>query len=80
MKEGKYAQAPWDNVPIRASDERCPCGIGLFERITRCNESTDYLNLHFDICPDCGFETYAQNEMSEKVVRYHKWRRTGVIE
>ena len=59
--------------PIKAGGERCPCGA-LFRRIARCNESTDGLNLHYDICTHCGFETYAHNDMGIKVERYNKWK------
>jgi len=59
--------------PIKASGERCPCGA-LFRRVARCNESTDGLNLHYDICTHCGFETYAHNDMGVKVERYNKWK------
>ena len=62
------------DIPIKAGGEKCPCGKGLFKRVARCNESTDGMNLHYDICTNCGFETYAHNKMAVKVERYNKWK------
>ena len=59
---------------IRASGECCPCGGGAFRRIARCDDSTDFLNLHYDICDVCGFETYAYNSMAVKTERYEEWK------
>ena len=58
---------------LQPGGEYCPCGMSKFVRFARYNEDTDYLNLHFDLCLTCGFETYAHNEYSIKVERYHKW-------
>ncbi len=60
------------DVQIKASGETCPCGLAKFSRIARCNEYTDFLNLHYDRCI-CGFITYAYNDTTEKQKRYDKW-------
>ena len=61
------------NTPIKASGDKCPgCGI-KFRRVARCDESTDGMNLHYDICTNCGFETYAHNKVEEKIIRYKRW-------
>lgn len=59
--------------PIASGGQTCPCGKAIFKRIARCNESTDGLNLHYDICPVCGFRTYAHNNMRVKIERYSQW-------
>ena len=58
---------------VPSGGEICPCGKGKFKRFARCNESTDGLNIHFDKCNICGFETYAYNMYSIKTERYEKW-------
>jgi len=58
---------------LPSGGEQCPCGKAKFVRFARCNESTDGLNLHFDKCPICGFQTYAHNDYSVKVERYNRW-------
>ena len=67
------------DTPIKASGEKCPCGTKKkFKRVARCDESTDGMNLHYDICPTCGFETYAHNKMAVKIERYNKWKDSGI--
>ena len=63
------------DTPIKAGGDKCPCGCGVkFERVARCDESTDEMNLHYDICTNCRFETYAHNKMEEKIIRHKRWR------
>jgi len=68
-KEKKYK----DRI-ISSGGENCPCNKGKFRRIARCDDSTDYLNIHYDICKVCGFETYAHNDYGVKVERYIQWK------
>lgn len=60
--------------PIPGVGKTCPCGKAMFNRVARCNESTDYLDLHYDICPTCGFETYAHNTVAANQLVYERWR------
>lgn len=61
-------------VKIPASGEECPCGAGAYDRFAICDEEkTDGLNLHFDICGRCWFETYAHNEPAVKLQRFKEW-------
>ncbi len=62
------------NDPRPCSGETCFCGKAMFNRIARCDDTTDGLNLHYDICPSCGFETYAHNKPAVKQERYMEWR------
>lgn len=59
--------------PIPGFGETCPCGRAMFNRIARCNESTDGLSLQYDVCPACGFETYACSTMAVKRERFMEW-------
>lgn len=59
---------------IEASGKRCPCGDREYRRVDRCDDSTDFLNIHYDICDACGFETNAYNDLSEKRKRYEEWK------
>ena len=60
--------------PIKGNGETCCCGKAKYNRLARCNDSTDYLNLHYDICPACGFEVYAHCGPEVKRERYLEWR------
>ncbi len=61
-------------IEIPASREMCPCGAGAYNRFAICDEEkTDGLNLHYDICSTCGFETYAHNNEMVKLERFILW-------
>ncbi len=65
--------------PIKGVGETCPCGKAMYDRVARCDDSTDGLSLHYDICPACGFEVYAHCEMKIKLERYDEWKTQPTI-
>lgn len=58
------------DTPIKPSEDCCPCSNKVFRRVARCDDRTDFLNIHYDICDHCGFETYAHNDIKEKTRRW----------
>lgn len=59
------------DTPIKGVGETCPCGKAFFNRVER---NTGRLLLHYDICPACGFETYAPNTMAVKKAMWLTWK------
>lgn len=67
-----------NDVLLNADAGQCPCG-GVYYRVARCDWRTDYLNIHYDVCLECGFETYAHNGSEVKLERYNKWIESNKI-
>ncbi len=57
-------------TPTTPGEDCCPCSNKVFRRVARCDDRTDFLNMHYDICDFCGFETYAHNDIEEKIRRW----------